>query len=464
MEQQAFSEFHVTGFVLSKSGRSLQSLPLFLSKSIVVFSLLFLSLTARSQPAAKDLTLQSAIKAAIDSNRNVAIAVMDEEIATSKYKQTQAVFLPQVCMSYSAMVTNNPLNAFGFKLQQQSIAAKDFDPYLLNHPDATPDFMTRVEVQQPLVNMDRLYERKSALKQSELYQYKTQRTREFISLQVQQAYLQLQLAYEGKKVLDESLKTVNAIHKFTSDRYNQGLLQKSDLLNVEVQSKSIESNIAEAESNIKNASDNLSLLMNLPTGIIYKTDAFADAVTNIPLTDSLPANRSDFKAMEIAIQSYDLAIKSTRKSNLPRLNAFANYQLNDKNMFGFGSNAYMAGLQLSWDVFKGNQSKNNINTQTLEQQKMVSELAKQKEEGDLDLQKTQRQLADAAFKISQQKQAVQLADEALRILQNRYSQGLVNTTDVLTAQTQLSQQKLMYQQAIYASNVTGAYLQYLTTK
>jgi outer membrane protein TolC len=66
--------------------------------------------------------------------------------------------------------------------------------------------------------------------------------------------------------------------------------------------------------------------------------------------------------------------------------------------------------------------------------------------------------------MQQQEAAVQMAEEALRILQNRYTQGLVNTTDVLTAQTQLAQQKLLYQQAVFTKNSTAAYLQFLTTK
>ena len=144
------------------------------------------------------------------------------------------------------------------------------------------------------------------------------------------------------------------------------------------------------------------------------------------------------------------------------LNAFANYQLNDSKLAGFGANAYVAGLQLSWNLFKGNQTRNKVATQTLERNKMVEELAKQKDEGNIELRKTQRALADAKFKIEQQTSAVELADEALRILQNRYKQGLVNTTDVLTAQTQLLQQKLTYQQAVYAANLTAAYLQFLT--
>jgi outer membrane protein TolC len=58
---------------------------------------------------------------------------------------------------------------------------------------------------------------------------------------------------------------------------------------------------------------------------------------------------------------------------------------------------------------------------------------------------------------------VEQAGEALRILQNRYEQGLVNTTDVLVAQMQLSQQKLLLAQAQFTANVTIANLQFLTT-
>ncbi|HEY8660401.1 MAG TPA: TolC family protein [Hanamia sp.] len=450
--------------IFSKKHMAIKFSERILLKFLATIILLYLSSYVQAQPGTKELKLDEAIRAAVENNKNVSLSQMDEKIALANYKQTEAVFLPQVALSYTGMVTNNPLNAFGAKLQERKISQNDFNPQLLNHPSGTSDFMTRMDLQQPIFNMDKLYQRKSALKQSELYQFKTQRTKEFITYQVQQAYMQLQLAYEAKKVLDDGLQTVNAIYKFTNDRYSQGLLQKSDVLNVEVEVKSAESNIADAASNIKNASDYLSLLMNVPAGTVYQTEANNLSFSNAVSTDSLPEDRADFKAMEVAIKSYDLMIKSSKMSYLPRLNAFASYQLNDSKVLGFGANAYLAGLQLTWDIFKGNQTKNKISTQVLERNKMEEELAKQKDESNLELQKTVRQLDDAKFKIKQQKSAVDLADEALRILQNRYQQGLVNTTDVLTAETQLSKQKLMYQQAVYAANVTAAYLQFLTIK
>ena len=429
--------------------------------SIVV--LLVLTQQLQAQDSTVVLHLNDFIAQATTNNKNVQLAKMDEQIAASKYKETDAIFLPQVGLSYSAFSSNNPLNAFGFKLQEKSITQADFNPALLNDPNSTPDFMTQLNVQQPLVNMDMLYMRKAALKQTELYQYKTQRTKEQIIYQSQQAYLQLQLAYDAQKVLQEALQTANAMNKFTSDRYAQGLIQKSDLLNVEVQIKTIETNLADVKSNIKNASDYISLLMNKSTGVVYKADAPTASNDNSLAIDSLSANRSDFKAMETAIESYNLMIKSSKMSYLPKLNAFANYQLHDKSILGFGAGAYMAGIQLSWDIFKGNSTKNKIATQTLERNKMEENLNNQKEESRVELNKTYRQFIDASYKIQQQQASINQAKEALQILQNRYQQGLINTTDVLMAQTQLSQQELAYSKAVFSKNVSLAYLQFLTS-
>jgi outer membrane protein TolC len=438
-----------------------------LIRSLMLFSAFMfwlLSLSANAQESRNHLTLEEAIETALKNNPTVTLAVFDEKIAAANYKQTIAFFLPQVNLSYAAMLTNNPLNAFGFKLQQQNISQNDFNPVLLNNPSATADYMAKATIQQPLLNIDQLYQRKSAQQQTSLYQFKTQRTKEFVTFQVKQSYMQLQLAYEGKKVIDEGLKSINAIYKFTNDRFAQGLIQKSDVLNVNVQVKATENNNAEAISNIKNASDQLSLLMNVSTSLPYKTDEFPIATQNVNVIESLSNTRADFKAMEMAVKSYDLMIKSSKMSYIPRLNSFANYQLNDNKLFGTQANSYLAGIQLSWDVFKGNQTKNKIAIQTLERNKLSTELAQQKQASLTDIEKTKRGLADAEFKVAQQKLALESADEALRILENRYNQGLVNTTDVLSAQTQLLQQKLSYQQAVYSNNLTAAYLQFLTAK
>ncbi len=428
-----------------------------------VFFLISFVFRVSAQDSTSHLSMTEAVQAALNNNKSVQLTKIDEDIAVSRYRQTEAIFLPQVGFSYSALSTNNPLYAFGFKLQEKSITANDFNPELLNNPSATPDFATKLDVQQPLLNMDLLYKRKAAEKQTELYQYKTQRTREYLSFEVKKAYLQLLLAYDAVKVLEEALKTTQSVYLFTENHFKQGLIQKSDLLNAQVQKTTIENNLAKAKSNIRNVSDELSLLMDRKNGMIYTADSLVREETGMPgLTKQIATNRSDFLAMQKAIESTELMIKANKMSYLPKLNAFGSYQFNDSRMLGFSAGAYLAGVQLSWDIFKGNATKNNIATQTLERNKLSTELAQQKDQSQLELDKAYRDLADARFSITQQELAVAQASESLLILQNRYQQGLVNTTDVLLASTQLSQQKFTLAQAVYNTHVTEAYLQLLT--
>ncbi len=409
------------------------------------------------------LSLQDALDSALKNNKEIIMAGLDEESAHARFKQTDAVFLPQINLSYSAMSSNNPLNAFGFKLQQQSITQSDFNPDLLNSPSATQNFMTKAEWKQPILNMDMLYMRKAANQQSEVSAFKTKRVKEYLVFEVKKAYAQLQLAHQAQTVLAEALETMNSIYAATHNRYEKGYLQKSDLLQVQVQVTSTESKLAEAKSNVQNASDYLSLLMGSKTGVVYSVESILRSTSAENTELNVPERRADFQAMQSAITAQDMMISSNKMSYLPKLNAFAEYLINDKEAFGFGSNAYLVGAQLSWSLFKGMSVQNKTAEQRIERSKMATQLSYQKEQSQLELNKTIRQLQDAKFTLQQQELSVGQASEALRILQNRYQQGLVTTNDLLQTQTLLSQQKLYEAQAIFQLNTTNAYLQFLTS-
>lgn len=409
------------------------------------------------------LKLQDALEVALKSNRELVIAKLDEEGSAAKFNQTNAVFLPQINISYTAFTSNNPLNAFGFKLQQQGITQSDFDPSRLNNPSATPNFMAKAELNQPLINLDMIYARNAAREQIHVYSYKTKRTKEYIIYEVQKAYAQLQLAHEAVTVLTEALQTSNSIYTSTNNRFEKGLLQKSDVLQVQVQVAATESKLSEAKSSVKNASDYLSLLMGAKTGIVYSTDSITLANDNQTDEQKIPEGRADFQAMKAAIRAQDLMIHSGRMAYMPKLNAFANYFINDKSAFGFGSNSYLLGAQFSWNVFSGTSAKYKVSEYRVGRSKLEQQLTYQKEQSQLELDKTNRQLNDASFATIQYEAAVSQASEALRILKNRFEQGLVSSNDLLQAQSSLSQQKLMRAQAIFQYNTTISYLQFLTS-
>ena len=409
------------------------------------------------------LSIEAALDSALRNNKEILMAAMDEESAMAGFRQTNAVFLPRINLSYTAMSTNNPLNAFGFKLQQESITQSDFSPELLNNPSATQNFMTKAEWQQPILNMDMLYMRRAAHEELAVYSFKSQRTKEYLIFEVQKAYAELQLAHQATSVLEKALQTVNSIYTATNNRFEKGLLQESDVLNVQVQVASIESQLSQAKSNVRNASDYISLLMGTKSGTIYAVDLI-HGISPIENSESkIPENRADFMAMQSALSAQDIMINSGKMSYLPKLNGFAEYLINDNEALGFGSNSYLVGAQLSWSLFNGTATQNKIEQQRIERNKMVEQLNYQKEQSQLELNKTLRQAQDALFSLQQQEIAVRQATESLRILQNRYQQGLVATNDILQSQTQLSQQQLIHAQAVFNINVTQAYLQFLTS-
>ena len=409
------------------------------------------------------LSLEEALNTALKNNREIAMASLDEQRADATFKQTNAVFLPQIRVSYTAMGSNNPLNAFGFKLQQQSIAPSDFNPELLNNPSSTQNFLTKAEWHQPLLNMDMLYMRRAVDEQRAVYAFKSKRTREYLTFEVRKAYAQLHLAHQAKNVLEEALQMVNAMYKATNNRFEKGFLQKSDVLNVQVQVSTTERQLAEAVSNVRNASDYLSLLMGVNAGAVYTVNGVAELQYAENVDALLPQNRADFQALKSAISAQDQMIQSGKMSYLPKLNGFAEYMINDNEALGFGSDSYLVGAQLSWTLFNGMATRSTIHQQRIDRDKLTHQLVQQKEQGQIELNKTLRQEQDARLSLQQYDTAVEQAAEALRILQNRYQQGLVTTNDVLQSQTSLSQQKLNRAQAVFTINTTRSYLQFLTS-
>lgn len=431
----------------------------------LIWSCLFLFgsfFTSMAQDQAVPLPMKQAIDSALAHNQQIGLARTDVRIAESRYRESDAIYLPQAEFSYTALGSNNPLNVFGFKLQQKSVRASDFDPAKLNDPGGYSDFTTRLMVKMPLLNLDMSMARKAAKGQIEVYQLIRQRTSEAISLQVEMTYIQLQSTYAAEVVLLQAKKAADSLYQFIQNRVEEGLLQRSDALNVQVWQSTLQTQLAETRSGLQDLSDQLSFLMGKKTGVLYAVEPMKETEDPISFTNALPAQRADFLATEKAILSSEKMIRSTKMGLLPRVNAFGSYQFNDNSALGMKSGSYLAGLQLTWDLFKGTQIKNKTRTQSLEQQRMKLELDVQKEKGQVELDQVTRQYGDALINIRRQEASMKFASESLRILLDRYEQGLTNSTDVLLAQTQLSQQKLGWVQARAHRNLAAAQLRFLT--
>lgn len=396
-------------------------------------------------------------------NKQIKIAEQGYQAAKAGYRQANTIHLPNINFSYTAISTNLPLTAFGSKINQEAVTMADFNPDVINNPGNVQNFNTRIELQQPIFNFDAPYQRNAAKAQADALQLKWQRTAEYIEMETGNAYMQLQMAYAVADVLYDAKKTVLANQKLVNDYYDNGLMQKSDVLNMQVRVLDIENQIKYAQSNIANASEYIHHLLHKtsPSAIIKPADTLS---VNMEIRQSIAINenRKDIAAMSKALEAHQYMAMATQKKFLPRLNAFASYELNDKRLTRFKGEGYMAGLQLTWNIFSGQRTKYSIQQANINRQQAKEELDDYKSKTTLELNKTRRQLTDASNKIALTQQTLHQSREAYRIRYNRYTQGLEKSSDLLNAEMQVTKIQLELKQAILEYNITAAYLKFLT--
>lgn len=391
------------------------------------------------------------------------IAEKDITIAQADYRQTNSVFLPSVSVSHTALYTTNPLMAFGSKLNQEILTANDFNPALLNDPDAIENYATKIEVLQPIINMDGFYGRAAAKASLNAYELQSDRTVEYLQFEAEKTYMQLQLTYKAVAVLQKAYATATANLQLVTNYQAQGLVKQTDVLSVQVRVNEVKNQLQTAKSNVKNVSDYLKFLMGeTKEGIYQPEDELNDLTEMFTPESELPANRKDILAMEQAEDARKKMMQSGNMVLLPRLNAFGSYELYDDQVFQMGAKGYTVGVSLSWDIFDGYKSLAKSGKAKAEYQKSVLETEQYKAQSQLELNKVNRQLQDAENNVHLAKEIVDQSTENYRILHNRFEQGLEKTTDVLNAETLKFQKELALLQAVFEYNSTKAYLQFLT--
>ena len=432
-----------------------------LKQAILFFSLVFSQYVSvqNLEPISKATVLLRVAEA------NISLKISEQEFKEAKadYRQTNAIFIPNITVSYTGISTTNPLMAFGSKLNQEILTAADFNPDLLNNPDQTQNFATRFEIKQPLINVDGFYQRKAAKNNMQAMSLQTERTNDYLVFEVNKAYMQLQLAYKAVDVLEKTLEAAEANKQLANNSFKQGYLQLADLLAVEVRVTEVKNQLQMAKSNVENASNYVSFLMNDTSNVILKpTDSLTINKIDVMVASQVSEERSDIRAMQLASNAYETMHKADKMTYLPTLNAFGSYELYDNKAFQGDANGYLIGAQLSWTILDGSKRFGKAQKSKAEYEKSKLQYEQYVSQSQLELNKAKRMFMDAENKLQLTKLAMEQSKESLRIRTNRFKEGLEKTSDLLMAETQFAQKQLEYYQTIFEYNYAQAYLQFLT--
>ena len=430
---------------------------------IIVFIIFLFTGNAIFAQEQKPISKEELIIKVLENNRSLKISEQEFLTVRGEYHQTRAVFLPNIAASHTGFTTTNPLMAFGSKLNQGIITQNDFNPSLLNNPERTNNFATKIEVQQPLINVDGIYQRQAAKRKMDASQLQNKRTKDHMLLEVEKAYMQLQLAHKAVVVWEKAFEGSVENKRLAENSFKQGYLQRADVLAIEVHVSEIQNQLQTAKSNVHNASDYLSFLMGQETLLVWQPTNHLEIKKIVPVERGiLSQDRADIRAMVLASEAYEKMNKANQMAFLPRLNAFGSFEWYDRELFQGGSNGYIVGAELSWDLFRGSKRLGKVQTSKAQYEQSKLELDQYMAQSKMEINRSMRQLNDLYQQLKRSELAMEQSDEALRIRTNRFEQGLEKTTELLQSETQFAQKQLEYFQTVYEYNLEEVYLAFLT--
>ena len=411
------------------------------------------------------LSVDEALARAQDESFPVRSADAERRAAVARKRQSLGVFLPQLTAREQGLFTTDPVNAFGSKLRQERFAQQDFSVDVLNTPDRVDFFGTQLEVKQPILNLDGIFERRAAADAARAAGYRADRTEAVVSFRVKKGYYGLLLAERQVGVIDSALAAARANRDQAQALFEEGIINRADRLAAEVRVSELESRRTEAVARRQNAADRLRFLIGLEDDVrIEPTDSLTRESTTVGRMSLRTVNqrRSDMRALRARADAAREQTRSRWLAFVPTLNARGKTGWYGDTPFGTNGKSWTAGVSLSWSLFEGFQQIGRAQEAEAKQQRAQIVLEQQALENEVEITAARRDLMSARTQIEQAQRAVDQAEESLRIRSDRYAEGMARTTDLLQAEASLAERRLAYLRALYQHNVAVYRLELLT--
>ena len=387
------------------------------------------------------LTLSQAIDIALARNPLTRVAAGGRQLADAQLSAARAGRLPLLQASESVTTSNNPVFVFGSLLEQGRFGANNFQLQSLNNPAALTNFRAGLQVRVPLFDQRQSMSRIDVARLGQ--QQADQQTELFaqqIRFAVLKSYYGVLLAQSRLVVADEAIEIATADLKRIRDRFETGLIVRSDLLAAEVQLSEFRQQKIEANGEVAIAQAALNTALGLPMNSPHIiTDQLSERLFTVETQDELIRlaieQRPEYARAMLAVRGNARQVRGARDEALPRVDAFAGVGASGRSPVT-GSSDYTVGASVTLNLFDAgrkariNQARATEAIAEAEKEQLASQIS-------FEVVRAYQQFISARERLQVVAQTTTQASEALRIVQERYREGLTTITEVLRAQLAL---------------------------
>ncbi|GFO58139.1 protein CyaE [Geomonas silvestris] len=411
-------------------------------RTVTIAALMWAALATSA--AAEKLTLPECLKSAAANNQALKAASYDSRVAAQNERVAGSGYLPRVDVSggYTAQLDAQGMSVGGFSAPTQQA---DYGFFSLGIEQTLYDFGR---------TSSRL-ERARAASEATRQGYRSQEQEVF--LEVVQAFYGI---LENEKFLaaaEEEVRQMAGHLKDAGSKYSQGVVTRNDVLQAEVKL----ANSKQRRLDIARRLENGWLLLNHLTG---REGAARATLEDRALTLATPAAqgelaaRPDVLAARSNVAATSAEVTEARSGLRPEfyLRAGADYT---QNRYLNEPVIMAATVGLRFNLFDGFASSARLRQAVESRSRSEEKLRQTEKEALLEYQTAQNDLKVALERIGTSETAVGQAEENLRLNRSRYEEQMGTSTEVVDAQTLLTQARSDFFQASFDARVAQARVQ-----
>jgi outer membrane protein TolC len=296
----------------------------------------------------------------------------------------------------------------------------------------------------------------------EFYRLSAQLTEDQVIEQVATNYYQVLVQRQQIGVIDSTIRNTQKVQNILEGQYKNGLAKKIDVDRMSVSISNLQSKRQQLLNGVALLENQLKFYMGMP---INTAVVIPDAEINsihpqaVAVNEGINvANRLEYRLLESQENLLGYQKESYKNEYYPSLSFSSNYSYQGlgKNVPLFkgqsqGVNWFDAAslsLNLRIPIFNGGATKARIRQADISMKKLAEDKANASLAINLAFENARTQINNSIITLNAQHKNVQLAQQVFTNTQNNYNNGLATLTDLLNAETALTEANNNYSSAL----------------
>lgn len=420
----------------------------------VFFVLAFQVVPAYAQ---QNLTLQDALRYALDNSEALRKAKLDIIAGQLKVAEVRASALPQIDVT-STLSNNLVVQSFVLPAEAFGGAPGEFQAI---EAGQTWNALSQVQLNQQIFNQQVFTGLKAARGSEEFYRLAGEVAEENLLQQVATNYYMVIITGQNLETIDANLTRIAQLEKTVANQYEVGLAKKIDLDRIKVNKGNLLAQREQLESAVVQQENLLKFYMGMP--ITEEITIPEEALTDLERESWLKAEAqrleveslNSFKLLRTQEDLLGLQKKAYQAEYYPTLSLGANYMYNSQsNKFNvytnkaLGYDASAVTLNLRIPIFDGGGRRSRVRQAQVEIEKIQEDIRSTANSLQMAYQNAKIQIRNNLNTIETQKSNQEFAEEVFESTRNNYQNGLATLTDLLNAETEFVAAQNSYNQAL----------------